>query len=176
MTEQYCRLLKVLVWKHVRGQTGVPYLLLHAGRCALCFVGPPFPKPCGIDMAMSSPSLILAAKLGRQVAHMHLAAPQHDHGAQFGFECDNTIGGTPQPNPWEDDWVEFFRKHRLRHQLGLAGNSRLNSLAEPLLQPGALEKFFDGVEVKPSVLHGADSLVVAVASAGDGPGISNCGC
>ncbi|KAL4854893.1 Protein-ribulosamine 3-kinase [Chlorella vulgaris] len=94
------------------------------------------------------------AKLGRQVAHMHLAAPQHDHGAQFGFECDNTIGGTPQPNPWEDDWVEFFRKHRLRHQLGLAGNSRLNSLAEPLLQPGALEKFFDGVEVKPSVLHG----------------------
>ena len=35
------------------------------------------------------------AELGRQVARMHLAPPQHDHAAQFGFACDNTIGGTP---------------------------------------------------------------------------------
>jgi fructosamine-3-kinase len=85
---------------------------------------------------------------------MHLAEPQHYHAAKFGFVCSNTIGGTPQPNPWEDDWVTFFREHRLRHQLKLAGNARLNQLAEPLLRPGALECFFEGLHVKPSVLHG----------------------
>lgn len=42
----------------------------------------------------------------------------------------------------------------MRHQLKLASNSRLNQLAEPLLRPGAMESLFDGVEVKPSVLHG----------------------
>lgn len=50
--------------------------------------------------------------------------------------------------------MDFFREHRLRHQLQLANNQRLNALAEPLLQPGALERFFEGGEVKPSVLHG----------------------
>ena len=49
------------------------------------------------------------AELGRQVARMHLAPA----GDRFGFACDNTIGGTPQPNPWTDSWVEFFGEHRL---------------------------------------------------------------
>lgn len=50
--------------------------------------------------------------------------------------------------------MTFFREHRLRHQLKLANNSRLNQLAEPLLRPGAMESLFDGIQVKPSVLHG----------------------
>jgi fructosamine-3-kinase len=85
---------------------------------------------------------------------MHMAEPQHERAGQFGFVCDNTIGGTPQPNPWESDWVRFFREHRLRHQLKLAANSRLNQQAEPLLRAGALETFFEGIDVEPSVLHG----------------------
>eukprot|EP00887_Chlorella_sp_A99_P005059 scaffold112.g5059.t1 len=101
---------------------------------------------------------------------MHLATPQHEHAGQFGFVCDNTIGGTPQPNPWEDDWVAFFREHRLRHQLRLAGNARLNAAAEPLLRPGALETFFHGIEVRPSVLHG-DLWSGNIASAGGAPTI-----
>lgn len=36
---------------------------------------------------------------------------------KFGFGVDNTIGGTPQPNGWMGDWVEFFRERRLWHQL-----------------------------------------------------------
>lgn len=110
------------------------------------------------------------AELGRQLARMHLATPQHEHAGQFGFVCDNTIGGTPQPNPWEDDWVAFFREHRLRHQLRLAGNARLNAAAEPLLRPGALETFFHGIEVRPSVLHG-DLWSGNIASAGGAPTI-----
>jgi fructosamine-3-kinase len=38
----------------------------------------------------------------------------------FGFAVDNTIGATPQPNGWMDNWVDFFRERRLRHQLQLA--------------------------------------------------------
>ena len=51
--------------------------------------------------------------------------------------------------------ASLYREHRLRHQLKLAGNHRLNQLAEPLLKPGALEGFFEGITVRPSVLHGA---------------------
>ena len=66
----------------------------------------------------------------------------------------NPAAPSQQPNPWTDDWVTFFREHRLRHQLKLAANSRLNQLAEPLLRPGAMESLFGGIQVKPSVLHG----------------------
>ena len=33
---------------------------------------------------------------------------------------NNTLGTTPQPNPWADDWVDFLRDHRIGHQLTLA--------------------------------------------------------
>ena len=33
---------------------------------------------------------------------------------------NNTIGDTPQPNGWMDDWVEFFKERRIGHQLKLA--------------------------------------------------------
>lgn len=65
---------------------------------------------------------------------------------------DNTIGGTPQPNGWLSDWVEFFRERRLRHQLELAGDEKLMQLGNKLMDN--LECFFEGVTVKPSVLHG----------------------
>jgi protein-ribulosamine 3-kinase len=71
---------------------------------------------------------------------------------RFGFAVDNTIGGTPQPNTWSDDWVEFFRERRLRHQLKLAGDSKLTKLAEPVLN--GMGAFFEGLHIRPSVLHG----------------------
>lgn len=39
---------------------------------------------------------------------------------KFGFTVNNTIGDTPQPNGWMDDWVEFFKERRIGHQLKLA--------------------------------------------------------
>jgi len=94
------------------------------------------------------------AALGRQLALMHLAAPTQPEAAagRFGFPVDNTIGGTPQPNGWHDDWVTFFRERRLAHMLRLAGDTRLNKLGEQLLP--RIGELFKGIDVRPSVLHG----------------------
>lgn len=66
---------------------------------------------------------------------------------------DNTIGATPQPNPWCDNWVEFFGQHRLAHQLRLAGDARLSDLGGQVIE--ALPKLMEGAgDVRPSILHG----------------------
>lgn len=108
------------------------------------------------------------AKLGRQLALMHLADPTDEHAkrGQFGFAVDNTIGGTPQPNGWMDDWVDFFRERRLRHQLDLAGEPSLSRMGEKVMDN--LHVFFEGVEVRPSILHG-DLWSGNIASAGGRP-------
>src|SRR5690606_27018197 len=38
----------------------------------------------------------------------------------FGFEHDNYLGSTPQPNGWMDDWADFWGTRRLGFQLDLA--------------------------------------------------------
>ncbi|GBF92654.1 hypothetical protein Rsub_05023 [Raphidocelis subcapitata] len=94
--------------------------------------------------------------LGRAVAAMHLAPPADPSAAAglFGFGADNTIGATPQPNGWMDDWVGFYRERRLRHQLNLLGDARMTALAKPVLDN--LGFWFTDVEgaIKPSILHG----------------------
>ncbi len=32
---------------------------------------------------------------------------------EFGFERDTVIGALPQPNPWTENWCDFFREQRL---------------------------------------------------------------
>eukprot|EP00586_Coscinodiscus_wailesii_P007331 CAMPEP_0172492008 /NCGR_PEP_ID=MMETSP1066-20121228/22975_1 /TAXON_ID=671091 /ORGANISM="Coscinodiscus wailesii, Strain CCMP2513" /LENGTH=315 /DNA_ID=CAMNT_0013261363 /DNA_START=241 /DNA_END=1188 /DNA_ORIENTATION=- len=98
--------------------------------------------------------------LGKAMARMHLAGPSKESGnpdGRFGFNMDNTIGGTPQPNDWTaggstDDWVGFFRDRRIGHQLDLAGDSACSKIwADIAPRLGAL---FEDVDVKPSLLHG----------------------
>ena len=97
------------------------------------------------------------------MAKMHLADPTKLPEAgnvegKFGFNVDNTIGGTEQPNPWtaggtNEDWIEFFSKYRIEHQLELAGDSYLLDLFKEKIKP-RLHLLFDDIEVKPSLLHG----------------------
>ena len=38
----------------------------------------------------------------------------------YGFDEDTLIGLLPQPNPWTDDWVDFFADQRLLHLAEMA--------------------------------------------------------
>jgi protein-ribulosamine 3-kinase len=51
----------------------------------------------------------------------HSLAALHNHtNPKFGFDHDNYIGSTPQPNPWTGDGYAFFGEHRLLFQSDLA--------------------------------------------------------
>jgi len=64
--------------------------------------------------------------LGEGLAALHALTA-----ARFGFTRDNTLGRTPQRNPWTEDWLEFFREQRLRPQLALAAANGLRHLEAP---------------------------------------------
>ena len=91
------------------------------------------------------------AALGAQLAAMHRVTRQ-----QFGWTRANTIGSTPQINTPGDDWVEFWRRHRLGYQLDLAAH---NGYGDELQDEGAqlleqLPKFFADYRPAASLLHG----------------------
>lgn len=93
------------------------------------------------------------AELGKRLAEMHKAGTS-DKG--FGFPMDNTIGSTPQQNPWTDDWVAFYSEYRLGYQLKLAQQQyRDNDVfakGQKLLQH--MGELFKEVDVTPCLLHG----------------------
>lgn len=63
--------------------------------------------------------------LGRQLA------AQHDHTSErFGFEADNYLGSTPQPNGWMADGYAFFAERRLLFQARLARDKGLLDVSE----------------------------------------------
>lgn len=85
-----------------------------------------------------------------------LAALHAISAPQFGFEQETLIGGLPQPNPWTDSWIDFFREQRLRYmaqravavnRLPLSFMPRIDDLCEQLgrwlVEPE-----------RPSLLHG----------------------
>ncbi len=92
------------------------------------------------------------ARLGERLAAMHAVTA----GEGYGWRRDNTIGSTPQPNAWMEDWVAFWRERRLGFQLELAergghGGAWLER-GRRLLE--ALPAFFAGYHPAPSLLHG----------------------
>ena len=105
-----------------------------------------------------SPANDFQATFGRQLARLHRATAESDESkGRFGFGHDNWIGATPQPNGWKDDWVDFWREHRLGFQLDLA---RKNGLSDPELDRlgenllNNLERWIDLPEEPPCLLHG----------------------
>ncbi len=89
--------------------------------------------------------------LGERLAAMHRFTAD-----RFGWQIDNTIGATHQPNTWQGDWLTFWHEQRLGYQLKLAAKNgyggELQALGEKLLLDMA--KLFVGRKVKPSMLHG----------------------
>ncbi|MCC5858388.1 MAG: fructosamine kinase family protein [Ectothiorhodospiraceae bacterium] len=91
------------------------------------------------------------AALGEGLAHLHECTAR-----RHGWHRDNAIGATPQPNPWTEDWGEFFATQRLGHQLTLA---EANGAEPALIDAGrrlqeALPLLFRDHAPSPSLLHG----------------------
>lgn len=96
-------------------------------------------------------SALSGAALGKALAAQHRASFP-----RFGWEKDNFIGATVQKNGWHDDWLAFWREHRLHAQLRLAAKnrypSRMIDRGERLLAD--CEAFFTSHAPGPSLLHG----------------------
>lgn len=88
-------------------------------------------------------------QLGQQLARMHRQASEN---SQFGFDIDNTIGATPQPNGWISDWAEFWDAHRLGHMLKLTDNAGFSKEEVKKLRQKTKELL--GHNPSPSLVHG----------------------
>jgi protein-ribulosamine 3-kinase len=87
---------------------------------------------------------------GEQMASLHLQTHP-----QFGFDNDNYIGSTPQPNPRHENGFDFFAEHRLIFQAALAHNNGYFSAAEIRQVETVCQRFPDLIPEQPaSLLHG----------------------
>lgn len=88
-------------------------------------------------------------EMGRNLARLH----QQGRAQQYGWTQDNTIGLTPQPNPWTEDWGEFWLESRLGYQLRLA-RRRGGDFPDPWdIAPG-IKNLLAGHQPPPSLVHG----------------------
>jgi len=102
-------------------------------------------------LSLDRPSGSVERQMGERLAALHAVTQP-----QYGWHRDNTIGMTPQRNTLDDDWVAFFREHRLEAQLRLAAangfSGELQTSGEKLLR--RLTVIFAGHKPAPSLLHG----------------------
>ncbi len=92
-------------------------------------------------------------RLGRGLAQLH----QQGKGQQFGFDSDNYLGSSRQPNGPGHNWGDFWAEHRLGFQLNLArqnglGGGELSKLGDRVL--GRLNDLIGSIDEPPSLIHG----------------------
>ena len=100
-----------------------------------------------------APAADWQSRLGQGLAQLHRST----RSARFGFESDNYLGTTLQPNNWSDSWLEFWQSRRLGFQLELF--SQNTGRDDPLLKQGQrllerLDRFLSEVDEPPVLLHG----------------------
>ncbi|MPW36520.1 fructosamine kinase family protein [Vibrio sp. B1Z05] len=88
-------------------------------------------------------------QFGQEIARLHLWGEQQE----YGFDHDNYIGATLQPNRWQKKWCVFFAEQRIGWQLQL--------LKEKGIEFGDQEQIINCIkselanhQPKPSLLHG----------------------
>ena len=86
---------------------------------------------------------------GRQLAHLH----RSQHQPMYGWDEDNFIGLSVQPNSWHKKWATFFAEQRIGWQLEL--------LEEKNIRLGDMEEIIGGIKLRlihhqpyASLLHG----------------------
>lgn len=88
-------------------------------------------------------------KLGQQLAALHRIT-----NPQFGWQRSNTIGSTPQPNPWTTAWLDFWLEQRLHHQLRLAQRRGFNTPVTFDQLSQVIPQFFRTYSPQPALVHG----------------------
>lgn len=102
------------------------------------------------DLAPSRPANDYWENFGLQMAALHNYTHQN-----YGFEMDNYIGSTPQPNPWTGDGFQFYAEHRLVFQAELAIQRGLLSRKEADAVEAVAARLPDLVPEQPaSIMHG----------------------
>lgn len=87
---------------------------------------------------------------GRKLATLHLRT-----NPQFGFDHNNYIGSTQQPNTWTDDGFDFFAEHRLLFQARLARERGLLGQGDLSTVENLTAQLADLIPNQPaSLLHG----------------------
>ena len=125
------------------------------------------PKPLAVVQHNTTAVLLMTAieharatnaawrRFGEELAALHSRDTRSPQG-RYGFQSDNHLGATPQPNGWCDDWVQFNADHRLGHQLTLADDRRLLRGDEA----ARIQRVIDRLEgliprrPRPALLHG----------------------
>jgi fructosamine-3-kinase len=102
------------------------------------------------DLPSGEPRLGYWEDLGRGLARLH------GHlGPSFGFDHDNYIGLTPQPNPWTDNGFDFFHHHRLAFQAERARRAGLLDAGDARRAESIGGRLPDLVPAQPaSLIHG----------------------
>ncbi len=104
---------------------------------------------------------------GRQLAALH-----NHISANFGFEHDNYIGSTPQPNPWTRGGYTFFAEQRLLYQANLARQKSFLNQIEVRAVENLVTQLTDLIPAQPaSLLHGDLWSGNAVTNSQGGPAI-----
>ncbi|MCE0492517.1 fructosamine kinase family protein [Vibrio salinus] len=86
---------------------------------------------------------------GKQLAKLHL----WDDQKEFGFDHDNFIGLTEQPNAWNKNWARFYSEQRIGWQLQLLKDKGivLTDISDFVHH---IYHILAGHNPKPSLLHG----------------------
>ncbi|WP_428773530.1 fructosamine kinase family protein [Vibrio sp.] len=86
---------------------------------------------------------------GQQLARLHLWGDQKE----YGFDYDNFIGATVQPNKWERKWHRFFAEQRIGWQLQLLQEKGVNLVDIEDFTNLAMD-MLGSHQPRPSLLHG----------------------
>ena len=87
--------------------------------------------------------------MGEHLAMLH----QKHEQAMFGFDTDNYLSSTPQPNQWHKKWDVFFAEERIGWQLQLLAEKDI-VLADPEQLINLVKEQLHNHHVLPSLLHG----------------------
>ncbi|MGF1700185.1 fructosamine kinase family protein [Photobacterium makurazakiensis] len=87
--------------------------------------------------------------LGQQLARLHSWGEQ----GEYGFDLDNYIGLTPQPNKWRRRWCRFFAEQRIAWQLQLCQEKGIELGNIDTITSQVIQLLMNH-QPKPSLLHG----------------------